>query len=100
MAGVGGGGRNNGAPGIDKTTLAEVEQRVDDLAVDRLLALGLGRPDPADPTVFDHPSECEGGGPRRCRGPPRVRAFWSLPRPRDPKGRVLRALLEEREQGR
>jgi len=28
------------------------------------------------------------------------RAFWDLPRPRDPKGRVLKALLEEREQGR
>ncbi len=28
------------------------------------------------------------------------RTFWDLPRPRDPKGRVLEALLEEREQGR
>ena len=28
------------------------------------------------------------------------RAFWGLPRPKDPKGRVLRALLEEREQVR
>jgi prevent-host-death family protein len=26
--------------------------------------------------------------------------FWGLPRPRDPKGVVLRALLEEREEGR
>ncbi len=26
--------------------------------------------------------------------------FWKLPRPRDPKGKVLRALLEERESGR
>jgi hypothetical protein len=26
--------------------------------------------------------------------------FWKLPRPRDPKGRVLKALLEEREEGR
>ena len=30
-------------------------------------------------------------GSRRLSG-----AFWKLPRPRDPKGRVLRALLEER----
>jgi len=28
------------------------------------------------------------------------RGFWDLPRPRDPKGRVLKALLNEREQGR
>jgi prevent-host-death family protein len=28
------------------------------------------------------------------------RNFWKLPRPRDPKGRVLRALLAERESGR
>jgi len=34
-------------------------------------------------------------GPRRL-----ARTFWSLPRPRDPKGRVLRALLEERERVR
>ncbi len=26
--------------------------------------------------------------------------FWSLPRPEDPKGLVLKALLEERESGR
>lgn len=28
------------------------------------------------------------------------RDFWKLPRPKDPKGRVLKALLEEREEGR
>jgi prevent-host-death family protein len=27
-------------------------------------------------------------------------AFWKLPRPKDPKGEVLRALLEERAEGR
>lgn len=26
--------------------------------------------------------------------------FWKLPRPRDPKGRALKALLAEREEGR
>jgi prevent-host-death family protein len=26
--------------------------------------------------------------------------FWDLPRPRDPKGRVLQSLIHEREQGR
>ena len=26
--------------------------------------------------------------------------FWTLPRPKDPKGEVLRALLEERAEGR
>ena len=34
-------------------------------------------------------------GPRRLS-----RAFWGLPRPRDPKGRVRGALVEERKQGR
>ncbi|MDP9265961.1 MAG: type II toxin-antitoxin system prevent-host-death family antitoxin [Chloroflexota bacterium] len=28
------------------------------------------------------------------------RAFWRLPRPKDPKGRVMRALLQERTDGR
>ncbi|MBI4421987.1 MAG: type II toxin-antitoxin system prevent-host-death family antitoxin [Gemmatimonadetes bacterium] len=28
------------------------------------------------------------------------RGFWKLPRPRDPKGLVLKGLLEDREQGR
>jgi len=28
------------------------------------------------------------------------KAFWTLPRPSDPKGKVLQALLEEREHGR
>ena len=27
-------------------------------------------------------------------------SFWRLPRPNDPKGRALRALVEEREEGR
>ncbi len=29
-----------------------------------------------------------------------AKGFWRLPRPRDPKDRVLRALLAERERGR
>jgi len=28
------------------------------------------------------------------------KGFWDLPRPRDPKGRVVKAVLSEREQGR
>ena len=28
------------------------------------------------------------------------KGFWDLPRPKDPKGLVLKALLEEREEGR
>jgi prevent-host-death family protein len=28
------------------------------------------------------------------------KGFWSMPRPKDPKGSVLGALLEEREEGR
>jgi prevent-host-death family protein len=31
---------------------------------------------------------------------PLPRNFWQLPRPRDPKGRALAALIEEREEGR
>lgn len=27
------------------------------------------------------------------------KAFWNLPRPKDPKGRVLKAVLREREEG-
>jgi prevent-host-death family protein len=28
------------------------------------------------------------------------KGFWDLPRPKDPKGRVLQSLIQEREQGR
>ena len=48
----------------------------------------------------DHLAEMVRQGLARVGSRRLSRAFWSLPRPRDPKGRVLRALLEEREQGR
>ena len=48
----------------------------------------------------DHLAEMVRQGQARVGSRRLSRAFWSLPRPRDPKGRVLRALLEEREQGR
>jgi prevent-host-death family protein len=48
----------------------------------------------------DHLAEMAKQGTARLASRSLSRAFWNLPRPRDPKGRVLRALLEEREQGR
>jgi prevent-host-death family protein len=50
--------------------------------------------------LSDHLAEMVRQGLARVGSRRLSRAFWSLPRPRDPKGRVLRALLEEREQGR
>ena len=37
---------------------------------------------------------------RAPSGPPLPADFWERPRPSDPEGRILAALLEEREQGR
>jgi prevent-host-death family protein len=48
----------------------------------------------------DHLAEMVSQGLARVGSRRLARAFWALPRPRDPKGRVLKALLEEREQGR
>ena len=48
----------------------------------------------------DHLVELARQGLARVASRPLSRTFWNLPRPRDPKGRVLRALLEEREHGR
>jgi prevent-host-death family protein len=48
----------------------------------------------------DHLAEMERQGLARVGSRRLSRAFWSLPRPKDPKGRVLAALLEYREQGR
>jgi prevent-host-death family protein len=48
----------------------------------------------------DHLAEMARQGLVRIGSQRLSRAFWSLPRPEDPKGRVLAALLEEREQGR
>jgi prevent-host-death family protein len=48
----------------------------------------------------DHLAEMARQGLARVGSRRLSRAFWSLPRPKDPKGKVLGALLEEREQGR
>jgi prevent-host-death family protein len=48
----------------------------------------------------DHLAEMARQGLLRVGARRLSRTFWSLPRPKDPKGRVLGALLEEREQGR
>jgi prevent-host-death family protein len=48
----------------------------------------------------DHLAEMARQGLARVGSRRLSRAFWDLPRPRDPKGRVLSGLLEERERGR
>jgi antitoxin (DNA-binding transcriptional repressor) of toxin-antitoxin stability system len=48
----------------------------------------------------DHLAEMARQGLVRVGSRRLSKAFWDLPRPRDPKGRVRKALLEEREQGR
>jgi len=48
----------------------------------------------------DHLAEMARQGLVRVGSRRLSRAFWSLPRPRDPKATVRKALLEEREQGR
>ena len=48
----------------------------------------------------DHLAEMARQGLARVGARRLSRAFWRLPRPKDPKARVLRALLEEREHGR
>jgi prevent-host-death family protein len=48
----------------------------------------------------DHLAEMARQGLARIGSRRLSRTFWELPRPRDPKGSVLKALLDEREKGR
>ena len=48
----------------------------------------------------DHLAEMARQGLARVGSQRLSRAFWKLPRPKDPKGSVLKALLEERDKGR
>jgi prevent-host-death family protein len=48
----------------------------------------------------DHLAEMARHGLARIGSGRLPRGFWNLPRPRDPKGRIVEALLEERAQGR
>ena len=87
-----------------KASLSEYLRRVK--AGEEVLVSERGRPiaklvpvTGAD-TLPDHVAEMARQGLARVGSRRLTRAFWGLPRPKDPKGRVLRALLEEREQGR
>lgn len=51
-------------------------------------------------TVSGHLLELERAGILRLGTGRLPDDFWKLPRPRDPKGRILKALLAEREEGR
>ena len=51
-------------------------------------------------SLSDHVTALAKQGLARIGSRKLSRTFWTLPRPKDPKGRVLRALLEEREHTR
>jgi prevent-host-death family protein len=48
----------------------------------------------------DHVAELARQGLARIGSRRLSRAFWAMPRPKDPKGRVREALLQERDQSR
>lgn len=48
----------------------------------------------------EHLVEMEKQGVIRLGGKKLPKDFWKMPRPKDPKGLVLKALLQEREEGR
>ena len=87
-----------------KASLSEYRRRVK--AGEEVLVSERGRPIAklvpvtGEDTLPDHLAEMARQGLARVGSRRLSRAFWSLPRPKDPKGRVLQALLEEREQGR
>ena len=51
------------------------------------------------PVVFQHLAEMEKPGLVKCGSGKLPKGFWSLPRPKDPKGLILEAVLKEREDG-
>lgn len=54
-----------------------------------------------DSTTFpEHLLDLERAGLIRLGTGRLPKGFWQLPRPKDPHGRTLKALLEEREEGR
>jgi prevent-host-death family protein len=72
-------------------------------AGERLLVTERGRPiavlAPAGAEADDPLARLEAAGLVRVGTRRLPRGFWDMPRPRDPEGKVLRGLLNEREEG-
>jgi prevent-host-death family protein len=72
-------------------------------AGERLLVTERGRPiavlGPAGAEDDDPIARLEAAGLVRVGTRRLPRGFWDMPRPKDPKGKVLRSLLREREEG-
>lgn len=72
-------------------------------AGERLVVTERGRPiavlGPAGAGADDPIARLEAAGLVRVGTRRLPRGFWDMPRPKDPEGKVLRAVLQEREEG-
>jgi prevent-host-death family protein len=87
-----------------KASLSEYLRQVK--AGEEVLVTERGRPiaklaPTVNPQTFpEELVEMEKQGVIRLGGEKLPKDFWKMPRPKDPKGLVLKALLQEREEGR
>ncbi len=86
-----------------KASLSEYLRQVK--AGEEVLVTERGRPvaklSPAKgaQTLPQHLAEMEKQGLVKCGSGKLPKGFWTLPRPKDPKGLILKAALKEREEG-
>ncbi len=81
--------------------LAQVKNGSEVLVTERGRPIAKLVPLTRDPSAFPpHLLELERAGALRLGTGRLPEDFWKLPRPRDPKARVLKALLAERKEGR
>jgi prevent-host-death family protein len=86
-----------------KASLSEYLRRVK--AGEEVLVTERGRPiaklspAPSSQTLPQHLIEMERHGLIKLGSGELPKGFWDLPRPKDPKGSILKAVLEEREGG-
>jgi prevent-host-death family protein len=69
------------------------------LVVERGRAIAKLTPAISSPFVPDHLVEMEKQGLIKMGSGKLPKGFWKLPRPKDPKGSVVKAILREREEG-
>jgi prevent-host-death family protein len=80
--------------------LREVKAGEEVLVTERGRAIAKLTPAGSSATLPQHLAEMEKQGLIKVGSAKLPKDFWNLPRPKDSKGRVLKSLLQEREEGR
>lgn len=79
--------------------LRQVKAGEDVLVTERGRPIAKITPAASADTLPEHLVEMEAQGLMKLGSGRLLKAFWDLPRPKDPKGGVVKAVLQEREEG-